>query len=805
MGVTGEKSRISVYEFLSPFFSDESEAISLRSFKPKGAPENKDNKATKLHVTRADFLKNNDLQQQLSNLNKTRGIYFTPNAGGDTDDAIKRFSAFFAEKDDLTIEEQHAALDLAPIKPSIRVETRKSLHAYWLLKGNCTRDEWRDIQQRLIQYFGSDPTIKNFSRCMRLPGFNHVHYNEENKELSYKLVKVVEFDPTRRFTVEEMRSAFPNVTCKDNFQPISSVMATRFLTWDDLNAELRRRIMAHPTARINKDGWWHCKGICHNGQGDTAIMFNPATGAVKCMNNCEHERLLITFGLPAQPEHGLDEVAISTTFSRGDSPSMPFPELGKQALYGLAGEIVETIAPHTEAHPTALLLQILVAFGNCIGRNAYFSVEADRHYMNLFAVIVGETSKARKGTSWGHVLQIFQAIDETWAGRIQSGLSSGEGLIWAVHDPIEKQEPIKEKGRITGYQTLISDHGVSDKRLLVVEQEFASMLQMMTREGNVLSALTRQAWDRGNLRVMTKNSPARATGAHVSIIGHITKDELRHNLDQIEAANGFANRFLWSSSRRSNMLPEGGNLSPSLLNPLISSLHTAITYARGVREVRRDEDARALWYEIYAMLSAGHSGLFGAVTSRSEAQVMRLACIYALLDRSDTVRRVHLEAALVLWRYCEDSARYIFGDATGDRIADTILLALREAGESGLTRTDISNLFGRNSNAKRIKDALDALSASGLVQAVKEHTESGRHPERWFAVSLRAAPSNEINEINEKSSMHEAKNGLNSFNSFNSYTDEEFEERAAIMEFDGGMIRAEAEKAARLEQEGIPF
>lgn len=803
MGVIGENSQISLDEFLSTFFSDENEEIRLRAFKPKGAPDNKDNRATKLGVTRAGLLNDNDLRQRLTNLNKTRGIYFSPNAGGDTDSAIKRFSSFFVEMDDRTIEEQHATLDLAPIEPSIRVETRKSVHAYWLLKGACTSDEWRDIQQRLIEYLGSDPTIKNFSRCMRLPGFNHIQYSKENSQLSYKLVRVVRVDPSQRFTVEEMRNAFPNVKCKNNFQPASSAMSNGFLTWNDLNAELRRRIMAHPTARINKDGWCHCKGICHNGQGDTAIMFNPATGAVKCMNNCEHGRVLVAFGLPVRPERIVDEVAISTTFSREDSPSKPFPELGRQALYGLAGEIVKTIAPHTEAHPTALLLQTLVAFGNCIGRNAYFSVEADRHYMNLFAVIVGETSKARKGTSWGHVSQMFQAIDETWARQsIQNGLSSGEGLIWAVRDPIEKQEPIKEKGRITGYQTFISDHGISDKRLLVVEQEFASVLQMMVREGNVLSALIRQAWDKGNLRVMTKNSPARATGAHISIIGHITKGELRRNLDQIEAANGFANRFLWSSSRRSNILPEGGNLSPSSLNPLIENLHTAITYARDVREVRRDEDARAFWYEIYAMLSAGHSGLFGAVTSRSEAQVMRLACIYALLDRSDTVKRIHLEASLALWRYCEDSARYIFGDATGDRVADTILLALREAGESGLTRTDLSNLLGRNSSAKRIKDALDALSLSGLVQAVKEQTESGRHPERWFAVSLRAAQSD---EINEQSSVYKSENGLNSFSSFNSYTDEEFEERAAIMEFDGGMIRTEAEKAARLEREGIPF
>ncbi len=94
--------------------------------------------------------------------------------------------------------------------------------------------------------------------------------------------------------------------------------------------------------------------------------------------------------------------------------------------------------------------------------------------------------------------------------------------------------------------------------------------------------------------------------------------------------------------------------------------------------MRRDAEARTLWHKVYAELSGGHAGLFGAVTSRAEAQVMRLACLYGLLDCKDVVERVHLESAVALWHYCEESARYIFGNATGDRIADELLLALKE-------------------------------------------------------------------------------------------------------------------------------
>lgn len=141
--------------------------------------------------------------------------------------------------------------------------------------------------------------------------------------------------------------------------------------------------------------------------------------------------------------------------------------------------------------------------------------------------------------------------------RIKSGLSSGEGLIYNVRDPVWEKESIKEKGRVVDYQDVIVDAGESDKRLLIVEPEFASTLTAMSREGNILSAVIRQAWDDGNLSPLTRNNPIKATGAHVSTIGHITWPELLARLDDTSKANGFANRFLWPLVRRSKELPDG--------------------------------------------------------------------------------------------------------------------------------------------------------------------------------------------------------------------------------------------------------
>ena len=146
----------------------------------------------------------------------------------------------------------------------------------------------------------------------------------------------------------------------------------------------------------------------------------------------------------------------------------PWPKLDDAALYGVAGELVTTIEPHSEADPVALLIQTLVLAGNIIGHSPFYAVEFDHHRSNLFAVLVGNTSKARKGTSAGRVMAIARLADQTWSdNRAKGGLSSGEGLINEVRDAVQKWD-----AKANTFETV--DPGVLDKRLLVLEPEFSS-------------------------------------------------------------------------------------------------------------------------------------------------------------------------------------------------------------------------------------------------------------------------------------------------------------------------------------------
>jgi hypothetical protein len=391
-----------------------------------------------------------------------------------------------------------------------------------------------------------------------------------------------------------------------------------------------------------------------------------------------------------------------------------WPVLAQEAYYGLAGEFVRLVEPHTESDPVALLLQFLIGLGNLIGKGAYAIVEADTHCCNLDGVAVGETAKGRKGTAWGQVKARLTTVDPDWKSRVKSGLSSGEGLIFQVRDSIMKREAKKQNGQMV-YEDVIVDPGEDDKRLLVVESEFANVLRQLAREGNILSPVMRDAWDTGDLGTLTKNSPTKATGAHVSIIGHITKGELKRYLTRTEAGNGFGNRILWFCVKRSKVLPEGGQLSEVDFAPFLNRLKEITIFTQCAGEVTRTPEARTLWSKVYPALSEGKPGLVGALTSRAEAQVLRLSMIYALLDGGKFVRVPHLLAALAVWDYCETSVRYIFGQAIGDPVADVIFEALK-ATPDGLTRTEISNnLFGRHETAERIQQAIGELLRRGLI------------------------------------------------------------------------------------------
>jgi hypothetical protein len=226
---------------------------------------------------------------------------------------------------------------------------------------------------------------------------------------------------------------------------------------------------------------------------------------------------------------------------------------------------------------------------------------------------------------------------------------------------------------------------------------------------------------------------SRATGAHVSLIGHITANELRADLDRIAMANGFANRILWLCVKRARVLPFGGALDNETIADLGRRTRAAIDTARQRDRVPLMADAREAWRRIYPELSEGKPGLLGALTARAEAQTIRVALLYALLDGRGEIGIDHLRAALAVWEYADASVLYVWGDALGDPVADEIMRALRQVGAAGRTRTELRDLFGRHRSAEAIGRALAALKAAGTARYTMRDDTGGRPAEVWIA------------------------------------------------------------------------
>lgn len=417
---------------------------------------------------------------------------------------------------------------------------------------------------------------------------------------------------------------------------------------------------------------------------------------------------------------------------------VPFPVLHDDALHGVPGAVVSAVSPHTEAHPAAILLQYLARFGATVGDGAHVLADNRKHPARLYPLIVGKTSDGAKGTSYGVVRALFEAAENGPDGirrghlqalapraplRCLSGLSSGEGLIETIRDANGDDPNAKN-----------FDEGVTDKRLLIVEQEFTSMLAVMERQGSTLPRIVREAWDGDTLRTLTRN-PLAASDPHVVVIGHVTAGELRLRLKEAQILGGTMNRFLPVASRRTKLLPAGGNIPDEILNEYGPCISEALTAGSAAGELKRSDDADALWVKAYPLLSrARPDGPVASILARARPQVLRLSAAYALADLSDVIDEGHMQAALAVWRYVESTAEWMFGDHVDPAAIDGLIGFIATGGATGRSRTEISvGHYQRNKSAADISAVLGELMKDGRVREEVDRTGVGRPTVRYFA------------------------------------------------------------------------
>jgi hypothetical protein len=403
-----------------------------------------------------------------------------------------------------------------------------------------------------------------------------------------------------------------------------------------------------------------------------------------------------------------------------------WPEPPRIAAYaGVVGDFVDLVTPDTEADPVALAAVLLTLYGAAVGRGPEVRVGRTRHGANLFTVLVGPTARAAKGSAMDHPRDVLDGTAAPWV----TGLGSGEGLVDALRDPTTATD------HQTGAVTVVRE-GANDKRAVLFEPELARLLRVASRQGSTVTSLLRAAWDGDALAITTRHNPVRATGAHVAAVFHTTPEEVQRELESVDLFNGVANRMLWFACRRSRLMLDIPDFTHGpAWDAMTERMEGLVAAGRNRGRLVLDPYAAEAWRAMVPDLESERPPLMAAVCARVRPQVLRLALVYALLDQSVAIKPAHLDSAAAMWEYAERSARWLFSDALGHAEAERILAALQDSDPTGLTRTQIRDLFARNATEAQLRSGLHMLATQGLARSERRPNAkgTGRPVEVWFA------------------------------------------------------------------------
>jgi len=359
---------------------------------------------------------------------------------------------------------------------------------------------------------------------------------------------------------------------------------------------------------------------------------------------------------PAPGQHPFNGTEVDTDDedARHDAPA-PDPA----CLYGLVGEVARAGSDRTEANPYAIAANFMAYLSCAVGRGPYLPVGNIWHHARLFVLHVGRSGRGRKGDAVSLITRLDAALrqlNERAAPQVhRGGLSSREGLVSLIHDGYRRgREEVPP---------------IEDKRLWVVESEFANVLHQSRREGNSLSAALRDCWDGTSLKPATKSNRLYASHPHLALTGAITPTELLGLMTARELTNGFANRFLMIWAERHRVLPFPQATPQVTVNILADRVMRVLEFARADQVVEHDHlrielspSAQALYARLYHEELNDTSGgeRITALLERRAPMLLRLAMLFALSDLQTCVEVYHVEAAMAWIRYAADSVKYIF-------------------------------------------------------------------------------------------------------------------------------------------------
>jgi hypothetical protein len=400
--------------------------------------------------------------------------------------------------------------------------------------------------------------------------------------------------------------------------------------------------------------------------------------------------------------------------------SLISPKMPAIAWQGLFSDYRELVADTTEAADAFHFATFLQVFGCTIGRSL-FVYHATRLYPNFFVCLVGRSGLTRKDTAWSRGSDILNRL--------------------FTYPDDERNPPFRVVKGIRSYEGLLDElSGVRKVRLIQVG-ELLSILAKAKQDslGNIIPALT-ELYDSPDIlnppvhqkEVKPSNEP------FLSIMAGTTQDWLQKALTEQDIYGGFANRWLYFSGAAKDPLPNPAKVNPSNRNKLVSNLNEIREWAESVPdgEILISPEAAALFENYYRehYRRCQEPGLIPTLIVRIQDFIWKMALLYAANNKSTVISANHIEAAMAVGTYLEESVKEVFssfGMSNGKAQEMKLLHLLRTEGRPMSLRDIYRRL---NMSARDLDNLAAPLLKIALIKTSPQNNKSGRSVKRYELV-----------------------------------------------------------------------
>ncbi|WP_431911690.1 hypothetical protein [Nonomuraea jabiensis] len=375
---------------------------------------------------------------------------------------------------------------------------------------------------------------------------------------------------------------------------------------------------------------------------------------------------------------------------------------------GPIGKIVDELDQYTEGSKVGVLVTLLAGVSAAIGTLPRVGTGKGGMPMSFWPVLVGPTGLGRKGTATGIAMKV-----------IESGLGD-----FAEHSVVYG---LPATG--LGFANELSERSIRGVAtpVMFIEEEMDAFISNARKDTKVGTYL-RKAWDGQNISHRTSQTDLVIKKTHVAIVGHIQPRNWGAISGSKDATGGTYNRMFPVWVTQSKKLPVFAQVNPeAVIEKLGNRLRQIVNFASEVSDLAVPDDVAKIFEtkhrEICDALTTGSEQL-GQYTERAMAYMIRIAGLYALADKREVLKVADFDAALALVQYMVETVTYTLpeAEATGNDIPARVIAFIREAGDEGVTSSEVKRKFQRTPAAE-VKAIVDSCPE---IQARRMRSEGGR-------------------------------------------------------------------------------